>query len=128
MSHKTRTRAVAALAIAGLAGGGLTLLAPPASAAPIGSVDAASAAPTAYAGMTDQVAGDWTLAALPAVSLGDTITIEIDDNDAAANCAVTNDAVGFSAVPVLANTTLANTAAFSVALSKSAGACTVAGV
>lgn len=127
MVHLPRIRVVAALATLTLAGGSMALFAPPASAADIGSIDTASAAPTVYAGITNQAAGSWTLSSLPAVSIGDKITIQVDDNDAAANCAATSDTVGFTGAPTVANSTVGNTAAFAKTVTPSLGACTVTG-
>ena len=110
----------------------LSPLAPPASAAAVGAI-ASSTTTTVYAALVNQPAGEWTTVALPAVANGDTITIQIDDNDggvptASDNCAVAGDGVGFASIPTATNTTAGNAATFTASLLQSTGPCDTANV
>ncbi len=100
-----------------------------ASAAPLAASVAAASKPTIFTSTASQPAGNLTVTVSTAVAVGDTVTIAVDDNDAAANCAASNDTVGFSATPTVATASTVNPApAFSAAVSASLGGCTTATV
>jgi putative cell wall-binding protein len=125
--HRTRGGAAALAAATAIAG--LALLAPPANAAEIATTLTPVSAPTVFANTTAQAAGDWTATLTGDVSVGDTIIIQVDDNDAGANCAATNDRIGFNGTPTATVTAPASGGpAFTVTTASSAGACTTAGV
>lgn len=104
--RRTSFRAIAGITALALAAGTSLLLAPPASAAEVvTAITSASASPTIHTGATNQIAGDLNLAALPAVAIGDTITISVDDADVTDNCAVPTDTVLFAVVPTVTTST-----------------------
>ncbi len=119
-----RARALTAITVLAVAGGGLLALAPPASAAAIATTLHPASAPTVYVTGTAEVGADWTTPTLgAAVHVNDTISISIDDNDATANCSSAADSIGFASPPTITNTTSGDTAAFGAGVLSSSAAC-----
>jgi putative cell wall-binding protein len=123
------SRAGAAVLAAATAVAGLALFPAPVAAVPIAANVTANSAPTIFANTTGQSAGDWSAILTGGVSVGDTITIQVDDNDADANCAATNDGIGFNGTPIVTvNAPTTGAPAFAVLTAGSGGACATAGV
>lgn len=104
-----------------------SMTAPSAWAAPVTvSTVTTSGAPNVYLATASQPAGDIVVNSTTAVSVGDTITLRIDDSDIPLNCLTNGDTIGFSNTPTVAPTGTAS--AFLAVPSASSAACTTAGV